>query len=249
MWRWEGAGDLNTLILEPGMLTGTFVILVVAAMFVHYLLVDRPREARARDGAPQPRPITLSDAVSGLPESVFLQPTFTWTRMRRNGEIFLGLHPMLTSLVGVDYTLELLADEGEVEKGSPLVRIHSGDRELRVVSPVDGRIVEGNTDFTPLPGWTGYTMRGGSWVYRIQPRRVKSEIPLWLKGEEASAWAHQQYRRIRDFLFQSDVHHEVGVAAPDGGELPAGILRELDASVWKGFQASFLPPDAGTEAE
>jgi glycine cleavage system H lipoate-binding protein len=163
--------------------------------------------------------------------------------------MFLGIHPLLTSLLGLDYSLELLPDDGAVEKGEPLLKIHSGRRELQVYSPVRGVVVEGNTDFSPLPGWEGSTMRGGSWVYRIEPVGKQAETPLWLQGEEASAWAHQQYRKIRDFLFRTESHSEVGLAAADGGEIPAGVMSQLDDSDWEAFQTSFLhcPEEARTE--
>ena len=163
--------------------------------------------------------------------------------------MFLGIHPLLTSLLGLDYSLELLPDDGAVEKGEPLLRIHSGKRELQVYSPVGGVVVEGNTDFSPLPGWEGSTMRGGSWVYRLEPLGKPAETPLWLQGEEASAWAHLQYRKIRDFLFRTESHSEVGLAAADGGEIPAGVMSQLDDSDWEAFQASFLhcPEEARTE--
>lgn len=224
------------------MLTGLFVLIVVTALTLHYFFGEKPSDARTKSGLPLPRPITLGEAVGDLPDPIFLQPTFTWTRMRKSGEVFLGVHPMLTSLIGVDYSLDLLADDAEVQKGSPLLKIRQGGRELQVFSPVKGQILEGNTDFSPLPGWEGSTLRGGSWVYRILPEGIEGEVPFWLVGDEASAWAHRQYREIRDFLFQTEKHPEVGLAAADGGELPAGIMSELEDPVWTSFQESFLPP-------
>lgn len=222
------------------MLTGFFVLLVATGMLLHYLLVDRPAEKARRAKLPLPRAIPLAEAAEAPPSGIFLQPAFTWTRMRENGEIFLGLHPLLTSLLGIDFSLELLADDETVERGTSLLKLRRGDRELQVFSPVNGRIVEGNTDFSPLPEWKGTTMRGGSWIYRIRPLDVKGEVPHWLVGEDASNWAHQQYRAIRDFLFQTDIHHEVGLAAADGGELPTGVLNQMDESVWGAFQETFL---------
>jgi hypothetical protein len=67
-------------------------------------------------------------------------------------------------------------------------------------------------------------------------------MPRWLQGNAASHWAHQTYRQLRDFLFQTEVHREVGLAAADGGEVPSGVLSLLDPSGWEGFQASFLHP-------
>jgi glycine cleavage system H lipoate-binding protein len=231
------------------MLTGLFVIIVVAALVLHYFLRERPAQRGADFGLPLPQPITLAEAVEGLPREVSLQPTFTWTRVRDNGEIFLGVHPMLTSLVGTDYSLELLADDTGIRRGSPILSLRQGQRELRIFSPVQGQIVEGNTEFTPLPDWRGHTLRGGSWVYRIQPDSLEAERRHWLEAEEASAWAARQYGKVRDFLFQTEAHLEVGLTAADGGELPTGILSQMDDPVWKSFQESFLPPPEEAEKE
>jgi glycine cleavage system H lipoate-binding protein len=231
------------------MLTGLFVILVVTALVLRYVLAEAPTKDLARPTLPLPRPITLGEAVEPPPEAVSLQPTFTWTRVRRNGEMFLGIHPLLTSLLGLDYSLELLPDDAAVEEGEPLLKIQCGKRELQVYSPVRGVVVEGNADFSPLPGWEGSTMRGGSWVYRIEPVGKQADTPLWLQGEDASAWAHLQYRKIRDFLFRTEIHADVGLAAADGGEIPAGVMSQLDDSDWEAFQASFLhcPEDLRAE--
>lgn len=242
-------GDLGTIKREPRMLTGIFVILVVTALVLHHVFTARSPERRTGLEAPPPLPITLREAVGNLPEAVLLQPTFTWTRLRKNGEIFLGLHPILTGLLGVDYTLELLADDATVRKGSRILRLRQGDRELELFSPVNGEVTEANTGFSPLSGWEGHTMRGGSWIYRIQPEGLEAELPLWLRTDEASAWAHRQYRTIRDFLFQAERNHEVGLAAADGGELPAGVLSQMDDLVWSSFQEVFLPPPGQPEAE
>jgi len=224
------------------MLTGLFVILVVTALILHHALSAPSPEHQAGAELPLSRPITLKEAVGEPPEAVLLQPTFTWTRVRKDGEIFLGVHPILTGLLGVDYTLELLADDTVIRKGSSLLRLRQGDRDLEVFSPVNGQITEANTDHSPLPGWKGHTMRGGSWIYRIQPDGLEAEIPLWLRTGDASSWSHRQYRTIRDFLFQTERNQEVGLAAADGGELPAGVLGQVDNLVWSSFQETFLPP-------
>lgn len=224
------------------MLTGLFFIIVVTGLALHYFLNERVPRGVDQSGVPVPQAIPLAETVENLPDSIFLQDSFTWTRPRKNGEIFLGLHPMITSLLGVSHSLELLSDDAEIKRGGPLLRIRQGNRQLQVFSPVDGLIVEANTDYRPQPGWTGTTMRGGIWVYRIEPGNLEEERSLWLSGEDASTWAYSRYRAIRDFLQEADQHHEVGLAAADGGEMPAGVLSEMDDPVWEAFQDSFLRP-------
>lgn len=223
------------------MITALFVILVVGAMGLHYVFVERPRQAEAGIKPSAPKPITLAEAMEEPPGGFFLQPTFTWTRIRENGEFFVGVHPLLLSLVGPDTTLDYVADETPLEKGDTLLRLQLGDREIQLFSPMAGQIAEVNDSFVPQTGWAGATSRGGSWLYRIRPRNAEREIPFWLLGSDASQWAHQEYREVRDFLFETLNHEEVGLSAADGGELPNGVLGQLDAEGWKAFQNRFIP--------
>jgi glycine cleavage system H lipoate-binding protein len=223
------------------MITALFVILVVGAIALHYLFVERPRRGEAGIEPSVPEPITLSEAMEEPPDGLFLQPSFTWTRIRKNGEFFVGVHPLLLSLVGPDTTLEFVADETDLEKGDPLLILRLGNRELRLFSPLAGRVLEANDAFLPQTGWAGATSRGGSWLYRIRPRHAEKEVPLWLLGADASNWAHKEYRQVRDFLFDTVSHAEVGLSAADGGELPSGVLSQLSAETWSSFQDRFIP--------
>lgn len=231
------------------MITALFVMLVVGAMVLHYVFVEKPRQAEVAVIPSRPEPITLAEAMEEPPGGFFFQPAFTWTRIRKNGEFFLGVHPLLLSLVGPETSLEHVADEATLEKGDPLLRLRLDDRELQLFSPLAGQVVEVNDQFLPQTGWAGATSRGGSWLYRIRPRNVERDIPAWMLGSAASRWAHQEYREVRDFLFETVSHEEVGLSAADGGELPSGVLGQLDAGAWKSFQDRFIPDPEKPEAE
>ena len=222
------------------MLTVLFAVTVVSALALHHFLVARPRNAEIRATSSVPEAITLTEAIKELPGGVFLQNTFTWTRIRKNGELFLGVHPLLMSLVGESHELELQADDSRLKKGAPLLRIQNSDREIQLFSPLAGRIIEGNSDFIPQTGWEGSASRQGSWIYRIRPEDTSEEIPFWLLGDQASEWTHQQYRDVRDFLLQTEIVEEIGLAAADGGEIPAGILSQLNDQAWEAFQNRFI---------
>jgi glycine cleavage system H lipoate-binding protein len=219
------------------MLTALFVVTVVGALALHHFFIELPREAEVRATPSASDTITLTQAIEDLPGGIFLQPTFTWTRVQENGELFLGVHPLLMSLVGPSHRLELQADASTLTKGTPLLKIQNGQREIQLFSPVAGRILEVNDQVVPHAGWEGT----GNWIYRIQPEAASQETPSWLVGDQATEWAHQQYRDIKDFLLQAVSHEEVGLAAADGGELPAGILEQLDPQTWEAFQNRFIP--------
>lgn len=218
------------------------VIMTVAALIAFDYYVVRPRRALRRSGVTIPMPglEPLSEAVRQVPGDVFLQPTFTWSRADADGDLLVGLHPLLYGLVGAPYELDLVSEGSPVTKGAPLARLGRGGNRLTVRAPVDGRItavnhqVEGETD------WSGTDAANGAWLYRVRPDHAGADTPAWLAGERAVAWSRDQYARIRNRLVGEVGRTPVGVVMADGGEIPTGVLHEFDERVWRVVQEEFL---------
>ncbi len=222
------------------MLTALFVIAVLMLIVAYHFLVERPRQRRQLTRA-------LADSALGppaallerLPRGVFLQPSFTWSEIATNGELKIGVHPLLLGLVGPPYKVDVLERE-TVRKGSPLIRISQGDRSLTLRSPVSGALSEARdrpevTEAAELP-----SAGGDAWVCRIEARDFATEVRGWMIADAAIDWTRRQYDRIRDHLLSVDSTAELGLMAADGGELPAGILGRLDESEWRKFEEAVL---------
>jgi glycine cleavage system H lipoate-binding protein len=224
------------------MLTGLLISLIVTALAIHYFFVERPRRQRLSVKPALPEPIPPRQALNSLPDGAYLQTGFTWTRILDNGDILVGIHPILVSLVGAPYSLKVMPEGWRVAKGSPVVRLRQGKREIRIGSPVNGRIAEVNPNACMEQGWS---LSGSGddtcWIYRMEAQNVFHEAPLWLEGEAAEAWSREKYQQIRDQLISAAAHQEVGLALADGGEMPMGILGQLPDDAWEGFQDAFLP--------
>lgn len=216
-------------------------ILTVAVLIAINYYVARKRRA-VTEGAEFALPglTPLSEAIRRVPRDVFLQPTFTWSRILENGELLLGVHPLLLGLVGAPYHIELHQGGPQVRKGEPLLRVGRNGHFLTVRSPVNGRILELN----PMPAgeteWKGLTEPHGSWLYRIEPEAVGAEVPRWTIADAAVDWTRRQYDSLREHLLRLPGGAGVGVALADGGEIPAGILASLDAAAWQDIQETFL---------
>ena len=223
------------------MLTGFFISLIVAALAIHYLFVERPRRKKLLVTPALPEPLPLRDALNGLPDGGYLQPGFTWTQILDNGEVLVGIHPMLVSLVGSPYSLRVIPEGWQVAKGSPVVRIRQEGRELRIGSPVSGRIVEVNPNACMEKGWIRSSAGDSCWIYRMEAQNLFQEMPLWLDGDEARGWILERYGKIRDHVMEGATDEEVGLALADGGEMPVGILGQLPDDAWERFQDAFLP--------
>ncbi len=213
---------------------------IIALVAADYFLLRPQRVKKAEEGIPLPGLEPLSAAITRLPAGVFLQPTFTWSRIRPDGDVLLGVHPLLFGLVGAPYDVERLPGGEHVEKGAPLVRIRKGDRRLTVRSPIAGRIAEVNRVVSGETDWTGGHGEGGGWLYRVIPERVAGEVSTWLIGEAATEWTQRQYQRLREQLTALAAAPELAGTMADGGEIPAGILARLDDAAWTTFERNVL---------
>lgn len=221
------------------MLAAVLFVIVVALLTGHYLLVERPRRV-AGDSAIGPRGLPLRDVVSRLPAGVFLQPTFTWGRVRSDGDVEMGVHPLLLSLAGPDPELEIRRPGEHIAKGDPLVAVGSGDRRLVVRSPIAGSVTAAHAVPSGDASWRGARARLSDCTCLIRPDDLSGEVPTWMIGQTAVDWTRAQYGRIRDHLLERSADPHTGLALADGGELPVGALKQLDAAEWSDFQDEFL---------
>jgi glycine cleavage system H lipoate-binding protein len=213
---------------------------ILALVAADYFLLKPRRAKKAEEGIPLPGLEPLSAAIAQLPAGVFLQPTFTWSRIRPDGNLLIGVHPLLFGLVGAPYDIERLPGGERVEKGEPLVRIRKGGRSLTVRSPIAGRIAEVNHVIAGETEWKGLNGEGGSWLYRIVPDRVAGEVPTWLIAESGVEWTRRQYQLLRERLSALAGGPELAGTMADGGEIPAGILTRLDDAAWTAFEQVVL---------
>jgi len=224
------------------MLAAAFFVTVVVALAAYHVLIERPRRVASRElqrRAPA-GPARLEDVVGPVPGGVFLQNGFTWSRVVPGGAVEVGVHPMLSGLVGANPEM-LLDDPGiRVERGEPFMSIGDGDRELRVRAPVTGRITARNHYPRTDAGWEGMPGSDEAWLYRVDPDDLARDVPSWMIGTQAADWTRNRYERIREHLQHAVADGDTGLALADGGEVPFGALRELDPEAWLTFQDTFL---------
>ncbi|WP_319590962.1 glycine cleavage system protein H [uncultured Draconibacterium sp.] len=177
-----------------------------------------------------------------IPKGLFFSPNHTWTYLEKSGQAKIGLDDFLQNVLG-EIAIQPLKSTGDtVKKGEVLALIEQGGKQLRVHSPLSGKIVAAN--FTP-----GETDDSGSkeleagWLYSIVPASWQKETSGFLLGAEAANWFTDEITRLKDFL-NINLARQAGVstvlAYQEGGELEANPLASLDAGIWDEFQNEFM---------
>ncbi|MCB0287730.1 MAG: hypothetical protein KDE57_13820, partial [Calditrichaeota bacterium] len=81
------------------------ILTIVLGISVDYVIQRRKQIGLASSPALGVSPI--SSTLSLLPKGIFLQPSMTWTKILDDGEIAVGIHPILMGVVGEPDAIEL----------------------------------------------------------------------------------------------------------------------------------------------
>jgi len=217
------------------------VVILVAATILALLAIDyffiNPKRAQKAEEMAIGEIIPLSKTLRDIPAGVFLQPSFTWTKMKEDGTLTLGLHPLILGLIGPPYEIELLQDKEYIEKGDPLLRVNKNGRYMTISSPVEGEVVKFNQALLGETDWEHLNM---SWLYRIKPQNVSEDLKTWQYSEDAGTWMNNRFQDVKSFVYDKLAPTDVGMTMADGGDIPVGILSELDQDQWDEFKEKFL---------
>jgi glycine cleavage system H lipoate-binding protein len=215
------------------------VVLMVVLTILLFIAIDYSIQKRKKVGVlsqPFPGKVALSQVLSFLPNGVFLQPSFTWTKLLDSGNLLMGIHPVILGLVGEPDEIEMLKNGQEVKKGDILLKIHKGNKVLDVVAPVTGTITSLNSQ---LMEDSTVEKVSQSWIYSIKPENVSAEIPMWLIADKAKNWINEKYAQMKKFFQDTVTQTDMGITMADGGDLPFGILSQFDENTWEKFERDF----------
>ena len=79
------------------------------------------------------------------PPGYFFHQGHAWARPDREGVVTVGLDDFAQQLVGEPAEIELPPVGARLQQGEPAWKLHTGPRSVRMISPVDGEVVERNT--------------------------------------------------------------------------------------------------------
>jgi hypothetical protein len=132
----------------------------------------------------------------------------TFVQPEPDGTVTVGLDDFGRRVVGAAERVSLPAIGSRVTVNGTACRLETRGREVRVLSPVEGEVVEANGE-------------GARWTLRIRPAGALGRHLLY--GAEVRAWTLRELERLERALGPQ----ETGLALADGGELVADVSRVL----------------------
>ena len=215
------------------------VILLVVLTFIIGITVEyyikRPKKV-AVSAARRTNNFSQTKIINMLPDGVFLQPSFTWSKIQESGNLELGIHPILMGLIGEPEKVETVEQGKKVKKGDTIIKLHKDSKQLNVKAPVSGSILSTNPNFHKT-SWEDLARTG---IYGIKPDNMSAEISNWFIAEKSREWLNEKFQQMKNFFVRNLPQKQMGLTMADGGELPFGVLTKFDKKIWQDFEKFFL---------
>jgi glycine cleavage system H protein len=168
-----------------------------------------------------------------VPSGVALHPGHTWARLEADGLVAVGADDFAHKLVGAA-RVHLPALGDHVAQGDPAFTIGDGEKDVPMLSPVDGTVVAVNAairdraDGLDDPYGTG-------WLFKVKAPRLASNLRQLLSEGAARRYLEEAESRIALRLAP-----ELGAVLQDGGTPVHGIARALSGDEWDGLARQFF---------
>jgi len=140
----------------------------------------------------------------------------TWARPEADGTVTVGLDDLASRLLGTPDAVELPQPGSRVQANGTAFRVHKREADVRVLSPVDGEVVE-----------TGGVDR--DFFLRVKPLDGLMDMRHLLRGAEVKPWLMRELERLQLALTME------GASMPslaDGGVPVADIAAAYPRTDW-----------------
>ncbi len=203
------------LTLQFGFLVG------VPALLACVLLWPKARAALSKTHTIPLRGIQLA-------ADVLVSPTHSWVRSMGNRVARIGADDFLQRVLGPVDCLELPPVGARVRRGDTLVRLRQGQRELAMLSPVNGIVRRSHQSLIANPSLINGSPFDDGWLVELNVSDATQPVPGLRSLAEVIPWMRGHIDRLVALS-----QPELGAAVwADGGQLAPDLARRLDAVSW-----------------
>jgi glycine cleavage system H lipoate-binding protein len=176
-------------------------------------------------------------AVGGfdVPLDYYFHAGHTWARIESGGCIRIGLDDFALKLLGRADALNLPLMGKELYQGRVGWDLNRRANRADVLSPVDGVIVEVNSDVRENPGLANQDPYNDGWLFTVRTPNVKRTIKKLMGEAESLEWMAGEVRSLENMIEET-----AGPLAADGGYLREDIYGNLPDLGWDNLTTTFL---------
>ncbi len=173
-----------------------------------------------------------------VPDGYYFAKGHTWAKIESGGMIRVGIDDFALKIFGAADRFDLPLMGHELHAGETAMTFIRGENRAEMRSPIDGVIVEVNSDLRKNPGIANTGPYSEGWLFTLHTRNIDQAFQSLMTGEECIAWTLDEVS-----ILESMIEEKVGPLAADGGHIRTDVYGSLPSIGWKNLTRQFLGPD------
>jgi glycine cleavage system H lipoate-binding protein len=206
-------------------------------VIVYFLLLIAVVRWIAPAARAKPAPRQAAGTWFSLAEGYHFHPGHTWAA-EQGDTVFVGLDDFAAKLIGTPSGVALPRVGDRVRQGDRGFALNADERQVALVSPVEGEVVEVNSRVLERPELATDDPYGDGWLFKVKLNGRRSVLKNLLRGELAAAWMRRTTERLRSLPGT-----ELGIVMPDGGAPVRGFGRSFGPAEWDAVTREFFLMD------
>jgi glycine cleavage system H protein len=221
------------------------VALTIVLMFAVFIAADYMfnREKYRLPVAASSAAVHVPETVASLGFHLHFHPAHTWAAPESDQVARIGLDVFAASILPPLSKVDTPKLARWVSQGGRGFTLHCGDKEVTLLSPVDGEVVEINHEVLSDPTLLKSDPYGKGWLLKLRAPDMAVSIRNLFGPELMQAWTDDSMARLRQFFAPPGLTPALAsnmVTAQDGGTIVDSLTAKLDEEQWKKMTAEFF---------
>lgn len=170
-----------------------------------------------------------------MPVGYYFHNGHTWVRIESGGYIRVGMDDFSHKLLGRADSLDLPLMGKELDQGKAGWGFKRQDNDADVLSPVNGVIMEVNSELREKPQLAKAEPYKHGWMFMVRPPDIKKTVKTLMTGTDGIDWISGEVQKLENMI-----EEVAGPLAADGGFLTDDIYGNLPDLCWDKLTKKFL---------
>jgi glycine cleavage system H lipoate-binding protein len=170
-----------------------------------------------------------------VPMGYYFHNGHAWARIESGGYIRVGLDDFALKVLGEADALDLPLIGKELDQSKAGWGLKRKDNLADVLSPVDGVIMEVNSNVRENPKLANNEPYGDGWLFMVRTPDIKGTMKSLMVDQDSLSWIGTEVNHL-----ETMIEEVAGPLAADGGYLADDIYGNLPDLGWKNLTQKFL---------
>ncbi len=231
----EGVNNIDifaTKGLEYVLVIGFLVVLIFFWKYLH------------ATGKMQNQTSTVSNENKGwftIAKGYFYHKGHSWVLQENGNIVKVGIDDFIRLLIGKPTEISLPKIGNKIAQGENGWVIKTESKEINVLSPIEGEVIEVNKDVIESPEKLSNETYSENWLMKIKPSNLKSNLSHLLSDQLALKNSEITLEKLKEKMSSLvTTSDELGVVMQDGGIPVDGFIKCFPKEEWGNVIEEFL---------